>query len=900
MKNKNLSIDQRSLIGSFDVSAPSSGEQARAANDMALPRIAPRDRIVDRWVNSAAGRFAAVYAPIGFGKTMLLQQIRHGWTGAGGACIHLDGDLAPDGAYLAEILYGAVAHLCAGMPDTRSLMPLHNVDPRRIVSEVARALAGNAKPFLIVIDDYDRFAAPGNNETLRLCVKALPSTTRFVIASRNRIAGLSVDIASLLLEIGPNELRLMPSEIAESLSLPYESDTVAQIFRWTSGWPLAVKLAHPYVAFDDPGAFKDLILQDSADVAGLLASEALKSLPQPHYLALLKSAFLDRFHPDLLSEALDVENSWQVCEALERDYFLISRRGDSQWYEAHPFLQRIAYRHLRGSPAIDLKHLQVRAAGWFNRQGDLHAAMSLSIAAGNFNDAVQMLLDAGGVFLALRKGFDTLKSALSLLPRDHRRGVERLILAEAIVMMREGRLTLAADLVDGVKTRIALGASDGDDPYLRRDLAYVQVTISYLTGIMVDDVAIAALQAALDNSGAEDFWLRGQVHHRLAVTYCRAGDFQTSLRHIEMSRHYFDAGNAPHAAAHSDVFTGVIKLEMGDTAGAAGHYLSALEQFTTGSALCARGAAIAHAHLAEYYAETDQLGTALLHADACSDVLGSGETVYEYRIAATHAQSLIITRTRGVDPAIAMLAEHAQAAEAGQLPDVARYITLRRLQLDLASQDMTARVSRQAVLAAQLLGDREICTYKEQHLVVVTRALMALVDGAEATAINLLEAELAASAGKGRSRSALQTHLMLCVLHEMRGARPAALEALRRAIVIGAETGLKRVFDELGAIGPALLKQLIASRLTVLTSQELDFVGMLLARDPTLSDARGGLTEREVDIFRLVGAGRSNKVIARDLGVSPDTVRYHLKNVYEKLGTHDRSVVRRLAQATDP
>jgi two-component system nitrate/nitrite response regulator NarL len=53
--------------------------------------------------------------------------------------------------------------------------------------------------------------------------------------------------------------------------------------------------------------------------------------------------------------------------------------------------------------------------------------------------------------------------------------------------------------------------------------------------------------------------------------------------------------------------------------------------------------------------------------------------------------------------------------------------------------------------------------------------------------------------------------------------------------------------------------------------------------------ARPLLSPRELEVLRLTAAGRSAPAIGRDLHLSPETVKTHLKNVYEKLGVSDRA-----------
>jgi DNA-binding NarL/FixJ family response regulator len=57
----------------------------------------------------------------------------------------------------------------------------------------------------------------------------------------------------------------------------------------------------------------------------------------------------------------------------------------------------------------------------------------------------------------------------------------------------------------------------------------------------------------------------------------------------------------------------------------------------------------------------------------------------------------------------------------------------------------------------------------------------------------------------------------------------------------------------------------------------------------------GDLTPRETDVLRQVVAGRSNKQIANELGISPGTVRIHVSNILAKLGVSNRTAAALLA-----
>ncbi len=73
-------------------------------------------------------------------------------------------------------------------------------------------------------------------------------------------------------------------------------------------------------------------------------------------------------------------------------------------------------------------------------------------------------------------------------------------------------------------------------------------------------------------------------------------------------------------------------------------------------------------------------------------------------------------------------------------------------------------------------------------------------------------------------------------------------------------------------------------------SREIEVLSVNI-KDDSNSDSIGNLSIREKEIFDLIVLGKSNKIIADDLNISINTVKFHVKNIYGKLNIKSRKEV---------
>jgi LuxR family maltose regulon positive regulatory protein len=160
-------------------------------------------------------------------------------------------------------------------------------------------------------------------------------------------------------------------------------------------------------------------------------------------------------------------------------------------------------------------------------------------------------------------------------------------------------------------------------------------------------------------------------------------------------------------------------------------------------------------------------------------------------------------------------------------------------------------------------------------------------------ALCLLERVLPLAEAGGYGRAVLEAHVLQALAQRGQGEQRGALEALGRARALAEPEAFVRVFLDEGAPMAALLREALergvrpgyAATLLAAFGEDAPPVPGGARRAQPLADP---LSERELEVLRLVAAGLSNAAIAERLIITEGTVKNHLKSIYGKLGAHSR------------
>jgi len=199
--------------------------------------------------------------------------------------------------------------------------------------------------------------------------------------------------------------------------------------------------------------------------------------------------------------------------------------------------------------------------------------------------------------------------------------------------------------------------------------------------------------------------------------------------------------------------------------------------------------------------------------------------------------------------------------------------------------------------------DDDLSYLREFEHITLARMLLARFRGERAEhsaheATRLLERLLLAADEGGRTGHVIEILVLQALAHQTLGDIPAALVCLERALTLAEPEGYVRVFTDEGPPMTSLLRAAAKQGTTRNYARRLLAALSETGPDrPMGQDLIDPLSERELDVLRLLGTELDGPAIARELTVSLNTVRTHTKNIYAKLAvTSRRAAVRRAAE----
>ncbi len=884
--------------------------------------LVARPRLSERLGRGAESKLTLVSAPAGFGKTTLLAEWLADAPAEGSVTSWLsldEGDNHP--VLFWTRLIAALQTVAPGVgAPARSLLEAPDPSVEAALASLLNELTALPSDVVLVLDDYHAVDAPEIQAGMTFLLQHLPTQLHLVIATR---ADPALPLAGLrargeLVEIRAADLRFNPDEATAyfnaALGLALTDGDVATLERRTEGWIAALQLAGLSMqGREDVAGFIAGFAGDDRYIVDYLVEEVLHRQPERVRSFLLETSILRRMTGPLCDAVTGRDGGRAMLEALERgNLFLVPLDDRRRWYRYHHLFADVLGARLLDERPEQAPELHRRACEWYEAHGDRAEAIRHAIAGGDVAraaDLVELAIPA----TTRQRQEAALRQWLEALPDELLR--VRPVLSNAYA----GSLLVRGE-VDGVEERLRdaerwLGLLDeaGGGTAGRAGAMVVvdEAAFRALPGsiavhragqaLILGDVAGTAAHArrALDLVGEDDHLSRGGAAGLLALTSWTSGNLEAACRW------YAEGMASLEKAGHlSDVIG--CALALADIRLAQGRLGEALRVLERGLALATgqggrvlRGAADMHVGISTILREQDHLEGArqhLLQVGELGDENGLPQNRYRSRV----AMAAIRQAEGDLDGALELLAEAERLYVGDFSPDVRPVRALKARVL--IAQGRLAEASDWARDRGLSAADELGYVHELEH---VTLARLLLAQGghdrsgpAAREATELLERLLAAAEEGGRSGSVIEILVLLTLARHARDDEAGALASLQRAVAMAESEGYVRVVVDEGPPIAALLKLAAKQRnapgyVRRLLASAVTAEGHAPVEQPLIEP----LSERELDVLRLLESDLAGPDIARELTVSLATVRTHTSSIYAKLGVNSRrAAVRRAAE----
>jgi LuxR family transcriptional regulator, maltose regulon positive regulatory protein len=337
-----------------------------------------------------------------------------------------------------------------------------------------------------------------------------------------------------------------------------------------------------------------------------------------------------------------------------------------------------------------------------------------------------------------------------------------------------------------------------------------------------------------------------------------------------------------------------IRVTQGRLSEAARTYQRALRLSSQETGAVTRGAADMHVGLSQVACERGDLDAAaqhLLRSQEFGEHTGLPQNPYRWRVA------MAGLREAQGDPDSALdLLDEAQRVYVGDFSPNVRPIPALRSRV-LAAQGALGAALRWA-REQGLSVDDDLSYLREFEHVTLARVLLSQhtadghEDGLREVAGLLARLRTAADEG-GRTGSLIEILVLQALTQHALGDTAGALAPLAQALTLAEPEDYVRVFVGAGAPMAVLLKAVAKQRVAPqYVRQLLDTIDRSTGPRRDIVDP---LSERELDVLRLLATDLDGPDIARRLRVSLNTLRTHTKNIYAKLGVNSRRAAVRQA-----
>ena len=368
-----------------------------------LPRRLPtgaisRPLLIERLEAGQSADLTLLSAPAGYGKTTLLTAWLATPTVRRYAWVSLDPrDIDPVRLWTHVILALRGVEPRAGEASLAALRASPDQIEDHVLPVLLEELSGAGPDLVLVLDDYHLAETVTVNSTVGAFLRYRPERVQLVISTRSDPAlGIArLRSAGDLLEIRAEHLRFDSTEVVQFLTalgiVGLSDDEATRLTASTGGWPAPLRLVALLVQDEEPSAFVDSFAAGTKPIVEYLTTDVLEMLEPDVQDFVLRTSILTRMSGALCDDVVGRTGSGKLLAELERSSLFVSVDAGGVWYTQHHLFAEAMRLELTRTQHELLPTLHLRAAHWFEHQGDLESATEHAIASRDVTLAARLV-----------------------------------------------------------------------------------------------------------------------------------------------------------------------------------------------------------------------------------------------------------------------------------------------------------------------------------------------------------------------------------------------------------------------------------------------------------------------------------------------------------------------------
>jgi LuxR family maltose regulon positive regulatory protein len=836
----------------------------------------------------AHAKLVLIHAPAGYGKSTLMAQWHARLTAAGQGTgwVSLDDD-DNDAGRLVTVLSRAMCPRGKGGADLFDSINLCLQAHRR---------------FTLFLDEEERVTAPDAQHLFEVLLTLSPAELHIIAGSRSQPQKLSTRLRfrSDFLELSVHELAFRPDEISQFIRLrcgvTLEPQVETYLAQRTEGWAAVLQLAAADIARGESArTLFDHVTTPGSDLFQYLSDEVLIHLRPEQHEFLLQTAFVDELSGPLCDAITGrTDGEAMLLELQQANLLLQAIDSSRRRFRYHALFADILRRQLQDRYPERLPMLARRASEWCARSGLPESAAEYALLGGDLEHLIVCIRQCTEQLIT-RAQFATAKRWLrALSPATLREHPDLLIWSVWVDVYTNDYAPAQAALTE-------LGAIVRTRALPKRELLGESVlrALLALLGARYEE-ALAAAEAAWRLVSPTETRMIAAVCNLRALLEQMRGRFTESAQNCE--RVLAIAGQSPPiwlSFVHAAHLSGMMEMSLGNLSGAW------------------RQLELPERRMADAEPEGDAGGNrsqllvllsgprafVLYELNKLEDAEDSLER-YEPFLntmfspssrALWHQLRVRLSALREDESACQHALQQGAAFAArhgiGWMEDMMQWERVeydgRRGDIHRARAVASGLLERTALRAAP----HWIAPCEELFGPTLTALRFLIRAGESRRALEYLPAHIAQADRQLRRLRLTSLHVLEALAHQASGDHTPAMHALRHAVKLGQPTGALRVFLDEGPACRTLLREL--DRDPALDADAADYLARLRAafEDAAAPAAAQSvpLSVREQQILQRLAEGHSNLAVGQQLFLSPNTVKWHLSQIYAKLGVHNRT-----------